>query len=200
MCFLTVSVQISVQKRDIIIQGKYYLLWVVCLALVAKNTNSLLFISPIILEETILDAPLFSGLLEILQKTVARSPWETSLSILLFSWAAQSSDNVGLFVFFHLFYPFCEQKIWLHLAMDLCSGSIFSRSMISDSITSTSLSVSNTWFFRPLNYAVNESLLFSNKGKISFNLCRLAWKVSRKGLGKSFLPWVWQFGEAWYDS
>lgn len=77
--------------------------------------------------------------------------------------------------------------------MDLCSGSIFFRSMISDSITSTCLSASTTWFSRPLNYAVNESLLFSNKGKISFNLCRLAWRASRKGLGKRFLPWEWQF-------
>lgn len=78
--------------------------------------------------------------------------------------------------------------------MDLCSGSIFFRSMISDSITSTCLSASTTWFSRPLNYAVNESLLFFNKGKISFNLCRLAWRASRKGLGERFLWWERQFG------
>lgn len=78
--------------------------------------------------------------------------------------------------------------------MGLCSGSIFFRSMISDSITSTCLSASTTWFSRPLNYAVNEPLLFSNKEKLSFNLCRLAWRASRRGLRKSFLWWEWQFG------
>lgn len=135
----------------------------------------------------------FSVPLEVLEGSAVSSLHDTLLSILVFSWEAQCSDNVGLYLFFHLFCPFCEQKIWLQLAMALCSGSIFSRSVISDSITSACLSISTTWFSRPLNYAVNESLLFSNKGWIYFDLW-LARRTSRKGLEKSFLLWKWQFG------
>lgn len=127
--------------------------------------------------------PLFSGSLEVLWESIASSLWETSLSIL------SSAVPVFLFVLFLLWAKDLITvgngfKLWFH----------FLQINDFNSLTSTCLSASTTWFSRPLNYAVNESLLFSDKGKISFNLCRLAWRASRKGLGKSFLLWEWQFG------
>lgn len=50
------------KKKETTFQQKTYLWWIVCSALVVKNTNSLLFISPMISEETFLDALFFLGL------------------------------------------------------------------------------------------------------------------------------------------